>query len=753
VLLLALSGMMTLVLTSARNAQFRQTRQWQIVAVQQTLDAADLEESAVLPAEVAYVAALTPPAAGTAPAPRYQLRYTAPTFPLDDLAGPAQADRQLTSDATAPAQSGGRTLDYLRTLTQVPAFPSRLHSTDQPGRMLPRYVAYRVSHAGQDYEIGFRLADDLRTINRANLQLILVLVTSSLLLWGTLRLFLHTNLVQPLTALLDGIRQAHRGHLHQQLPVRYEDEIGFLTHSFNTMMHSIHTAQAELRAANLHLEERVQQRTAELQQEMAALQQANQQIGEQQQAIAMLRERERLARELHDNLGQVLGYVNTQAQATRTALETDQVPQARELLDQIAGVSRSMLTDIREYILGVQVGTMLQTSEPIIPTSGAFVAALDTYMREFEQIWHIRTTLRLPPNAREVAFAPTIETHLFRVVQEALTNIRKHASASHVEVALQLPLTASEPTTAADTRELVITITDNGQGFAVHAHNGTAPSGGHGFGLTSMRGRVAEIGGTLTIESIPTAGTTLTVQVPLRRQGDITQQPVRLLLVDDNALFLRGLHSLLEVNGFQVVGTAGNGDEAQAQARTLEPDVILMDVQMPKCDGLAATRAIKADMPHIQIVMLTVSDDDAHLFEALRSGASGYLLKSLESEDLCTLLLGLMRGEVPFSPGLAARVLHELTHSDTSAGAAPPEQSALPEAHLTEQQITLLTLLAQGQTQQEVGERMGYTRRTISRHLATIIDMLHLCNRAEAIAYARQKLEQGDWPVPPGDEE
>jgi signal transduction histidine kinase/DNA-binding NarL/FixJ family response regulator len=619
--------------------------------------------------------------------------------------------------------------------------------------MLPRYVAYRVSHAGQDYEIGFRLADDLRTINRANLQLILVLVTSSLLLWGTLRLFLHTNLVQPLTALLDGIRQAHRGHLHQQLPVRYEDEIGFLTHSFNTMMHSIHTAQAELRAANLHLEERVQQRTAELQQEMAALQQANQQIGEQQQAIAMLRERERLARELHDNLGQVLGYVNTQAQATRTALETDQVPQARELLDQIAGVSRSMLTDIREYILGVQVGTMLQTSEPIIPTSGAFVAALDTYMREFEQIWHIRTTLRLPPNAREVAFAPTIETHLFRVVQEALTNIRKHASASHVEVALQLPLTASEPTTAADTRELVITITDNGQGFAVHAHNGTAPSGGHGFGLTSMRGRVAEIGGTLTIESIPTAGTTLTVQVPLRRQGDITQQPVRLLLVDDNALFLRGLHSLLEVNGFQVVGTAGNGDEAQAQARTLEPDVILMDVQMPKCDGLAATRAIKADMPHIQIVMLTVSDDDAHLFEALRSGASGYLLKSLESEDLCTLLLGLMRGEVPFSPGLAARVLHELTHSDTSAGAAPPEQSALPEAHLTEQQITLLTLLAQGQTQQEVGERMGYTRRTISRHLATIIDMLHLCNRAEAIAYARQKLEQGDWPVPPGDEE
>jgi two-component system NarL family response regulator len=112
-----------------------------------------------------------------------------------------------------------------------------------------------------------------------------------------------------------------------------------------------------------------------------------------------------------------------------------------------------------------------------------------------------------------------------------------------------------------------------------------------------------------------------------------------------------------------------------------------------------------------------------------------------------------MRGEVPFSPGLAARVLHELTHSDTSAGAAPPEQSALPEAHLTEQQITLLTLLAQGQTQQEVGERMGYTRRTISRHLATIIDMLHLCNRAEAIAYARQKLEQGDWPVPPGDEE
>lgn len=210
---------------------------------------------------------------------------------------------------------------------------------------------------------------------------------------------------------------------------------------------------------------------------------------------------------------------------------------------------------------------------------------------------------------------------------------------------------------------------------------------------------------------------------------------MRLLLVDDHALFLEGLRNLLEARGVQVLGAAHDGLEALEQTRALHPDVIIMDIQMPRCNGLEATRLIKSEFPDIKIVMLTVSGDDQDLFEAVKSGAAGYVIKNLDAHQFFELLSGLEKGEAPLSPGLAAKIMNEFARQ-SSAPAAP---SAAPDRHeLTPRQIELLTLVAQGLTYKEVAAALNIAEPTVKYHMGEIVARLHLKNRAQAIAYAER---------------
>jgi len=212
---------------------------------------------------------------------------------------------------------------------------------------------------------------------------------------------------------------------------------------------------------------------------------------------------------------------------------------------------------------------------------------------------------------------------------------------------------------------------------------------------------------------------------------------MRVLLVDDHPLFLEGLQNLLEARGIEVVGTASDGLEALEKSRTLHPDLILMDIQMPRCDGLTATRLIKAELPWVRIVMLTVSEEDEDLFEAIKCGASGYLLKSLDAAEFFQLLSNLERDEPPLSPGMATKILAEFARQ------ANEEEKGTPSAEegdgLTPRQIAVLSLVAQGMTYKEVGEALHLTERTVKYHMAKILERLHARTRAEAIAYASRK--------------
>jgi DNA-binding NarL/FixJ family response regulator len=215
---------------------------------------------------------------------------------------------------------------------------------------------------------------------------------------------------------------------------------------------------------------------------------------------------------------------------------------------------------------------------------------------------------------------------------------------------------------------------------------------------------------------------------------------LRILLVDDHPLFLDGLKNLLSGRGLQVIGTAHNGLEALEKARSLHPDVILMDIQMPVCNGLCATRLITAELPEIKIVMLTMSSDDDDLFEAIKSGASGYLLKTEDTEEFFRHLMELEHGEPPLSPGLAARILRLFSRQAVGqpAGAASLNPDATPAESLSPRELEVLTLVAKGLTYKEVGAQLHLSERTIKYHMGEIIARLHLENRAQVIEYARR---------------
>jgi two-component system NarL family response regulator len=215
---------------------------------------------------------------------------------------------------------------------------------------------------------------------------------------------------------------------------------------------------------------------------------------------------------------------------------------------------------------------------------------------------------------------------------------------------------------------------------------------------------------------------------------------VKILLVDDHPLFLDGLKNLLSGRGLQVVGTACNGLEALEKARTLHPEVILMDIQMPVCDGLTATRLISAELPAIKIVMLTMSGDDDDLFEAIRSGAYGYLLKTEDTEVFFSKLIDIEHGEPPLSPGLAARILRLFTHQQLEQSESATRLSGDGQLgrFLSPREMEVLTLVSHGLTYKEVGAELHLSERTIKYHMGEIIARLHLESRAQVIEYARR---------------
>ncbi len=207
---------------------------------------------------------------------------------------------------------------------------------------------------------------------------------------------------------------------------------------------------------------------------------------------------------------------------------------------------------------------------------------------------------------------------------------------------------------------------------------------------------------------------------------------IRLLLCDDHAMFRQGLRSILETEeGMRVIGEAATGREAVRYALSTHPDIILMDIQMPELDGVAATKTILEEFPEAKVIILTMYRQDRYVFEAIKAGARGYLLKDADADDLVSAIRRVADGEILLRAELAASVLDEFKRAKEA-----PEHPEHRLSELTEREATILRLLAQGASNAEIADALGVSEKTVRNRLSEIFSKLRLNNRTQAALYA-----------------
>jgi DNA-binding NarL/FixJ family response regulator len=213
--------------------------------------------------------------------------------------------------------------------------------------------------------------------------------------------------------------------------------------------------------------------------------------------------------------------------------------------------------------------------------------------------------------------------------------------------------------------------------------------------------------------------------------------PIKVLVVDDHALFRRGITAVLANHeNLEVVGEASDGLEAIKKAEAIVPDIILMDLNMPHCSGLEATQALQTKMPQVNILVLTVSDNEADLFAAVKFGAKGYILKNTEPEELIQAILHITQGGVIVSPIMATKLLTEFKGLEAEGKREAIQKT---ESNLSPREGEVLQLVAQGATNKQIADSLFISENTVKTHLRNIMEKLHLANRSQAAAYAVEK--------------
>lgn len=545
-----------------------------------------------------------------------------------------------------------------------------------------------------------------------------VVLGGSLLILWLIPFLLHASVAKPLEALTEGVRRMGTGEMDITIPVQTEDEIGFLTGAFNTMSGALddHVRNLEARVAERTRE--LDDANTSLRAEMFQREAAQDQLLQKQGAVAAFEERERLARELHDGIGQTLGFINLQAETARALIEQEKKDGATTILARLAEVAQEAHGDLRGYIKKLK-------SEMPTATEG-FFSALERYCQNLRQAYLFNVTLLFPNNLPDPLASAQVETHLTYIIREALSNARRYSGQNRASVMVE-----------ADEDTVQVVIEDKGVGIT-DQYAGPERRTRERFGLRIMRERVNEMGGTLSIESEAGKGTRVIVRLP-RNLSVGALSRLRVVIVDDHPLFTDGLRSMLAVRGMQVIGAAKDGLEAQEVVRALKPDLTLMDINMPRMNGLEATRRIKEDMPEAKIVMLTTSASESDLFEALRAGASGYLLKGMSGNELFLTLTDVARGEAEFSAEMAQKILAEFPSADGTQEENGQSKPATETDLLTGRQIEILRLVANGLVYKEIGERLFLTERTVKYHMGEILARLQLKGRREAEEYAKNR--------------
>lgn len=571
----------------------------------------------------------------------------------------------------------------------------------------------------QDYNLEFR-----QHLHNLFLPLSEMLMVVSVFVVLFMPLFFEMGINRPLRRLLDAIKQMERGNYQVNVAVQAPDEIGIVTHAFNTLAKKLHRMvyqfehEVELRTHELsNRSEQLNILNLQLQDQIWERERAQATVIRQQRELAALEERETMARELHDGQGQILGYIYIQVQAVQNLLAGGQYAAAQANLQKMAEAAVQAQSDLRQHILGLRNHAELETETG----EQDFFSALITYAQTLSERYGTPIEVCPAGDLPQPLFNLVTEKQVLHIVKEALSNAAKHANASRIEVELR---NLGE--------EIEIVVSDDGVGFDVQ-QVAEPQAGPMHFGLKIMQERAQQVGGRVEIRSLLQQGTRVRILLPnVVMQGSEGQlgAGVRVLLADDHPLFLDGLANLLRLRGITVLATAQNGLEAVEKTRQLQPEIAILDLGMPICDGVEATRIIKTEMPQVKVVILTMSEDTGQLVKAMQYGASGYLLKSLDANRLTELLVRLQRGELAMTPETSGRLMQALLTPPRSPQAVPEE--------LTARQWEVLRRVADGKTYKEIGAELFISEKAVKYHMAQVMERLRAETRNDAVLFARR---------------
>jgi DNA-binding NarL/FixJ family response regulator/signal transduction histidine kinase len=439
-------------------------------------------------------------------------------------------------------------------------------------------------------------------------------------------------------------------------------------------------------------------------------------------------ERRRLACDLHDGLVQVTAAAHEVLQAyvddnpSTPVLGREKLDRALELVKQTVGEARRVIAGLRSRALDdLGLATALRLQVDSLRAEG-WEVGYD------EDLW-------------EEHLPAEIEESLYWVSREALMNVRKHARTNRIHVTL----------TQSGNR-VCLKIRDWGHGFDGVIPTEDGSYSGQQVGCWGMRERVALFGGEFTIHSRPGVGTSVVAEIPLPyatpAKGEQIPSarakisPIRLIVADDHALAREGLRTMLASEpDIEIVGEAADGRGAFELCRRLHPDLVLMDARMPEMDGMAATRAIKTEDPATAILMLSVYENPDYLLEAVRAGATGYVIKDATKHDLVGAVRGALSGEHPLDHELAMHLLQILAGEDepkTGPLRRSGKQAEPLLEQLTPRELEVLRLLAQGQTNRQISRKLVVSAATVKVHVEHILTKLGACDRTQAAVWASE---------------
>ncbi|PFO74262.1 histidine kinase [Bacillus cereus] len=416
----------------------------------------------------------------------------------------------------------------------------------------------------------------------------------------------------------------------------------------------------------------------------------------QVERITLLEERDRLSKDLHDTMGHSYNSIIMGMETLRTELKTKE---GEQKLDSLLQLARNSMEEVRMYLHQMDLPQEMLS----------LAATLQQLTEEFEK--HARVNVRTRIIGEEYTVSKQSKLTMYRSLQESLTNAVRHGHSTEIIMSLHF-----EP------KEIRLDVQDNGCGVEEWKD---------GFGLTAMKERVSQLQGRVIVYSKKGEGTLISCVLP--RLVQLSNEPIRLCIVDDHSFIRESLHTILDgQDGLQVVGMAEDGEQAVELCERLKPDLVLMDLEMSKLNGIRATKIIKGKWPDIRVLILSTFQDTKRAKEIIRNGADGYLLKSIDSRELAESIRLIYRGGKMIDQDL----FHKMWDGNDEEESVELKSDG-KEYGLTKRELEVLNLLSQGIRYKTIASKLYLSNGTVRNYASTLYDKLEVKNREEAVQKAR----------------